>query len=64
MEHVRSKKKLTPPIIAGIVAGASVLVLAGAYCGLCAWVSGNGRLLAYRSPGYAICGAAGGHGNR
>ena len=45
MEHVRSKKKLTPPIIAGIVAGASVLVLAGAYCGLCAWVSGNGRLL-------------------
>src|SRR5699024_6453323 len=45
MEHVRSKKKLTPPIIAGIVAGAAVLVLAGAYCGLCAWVSGNGRLL-------------------
>lgn len=34
MEHVRSKKKLTPPIIAGIVAGAAVLVLAGAYCGL------------------------------
>lgn len=45
MEHVRSKKRLTPPIIAGIVAGAAVLVLAGAYCGLCAWVSGNGRLL-------------------
>lgn len=45
MEHVRSKIKLTPPIIAGIVAGAAVLVLAGAYCGLCAWVSGNGRLL-------------------
>ena len=45
MDQTSPKKKLTPPIIAGIVAGAVVLVLAGAYCGLCAWVSGNGRLL-------------------
>lgn len=45
MEHVSSKKKLTPPIIAAIVVVAVVLVLVGAYCGLCAWVSGNGRLL-------------------
>lgn len=43
MDHVIAKKRLTPPIIAGIVA--VVLVLVGAYCGLCAWVSGNGRLL-------------------
>lgn len=45
MDHVSSKKRLTPPIIAAIVAVAVVLVLVGAYCGLCAWVSGNGRLL-------------------
>ena len=45
MEQTTPQKKLTPPIIAGIVAGGLVLVLAGAYCGLCAWVSGNGRLL-------------------
>lgn len=45
MEQKSPLKKLTPPVLAGIIAGAVVLVLVGAYCGLCAWVSGNGRLL-------------------
>lgn len=45
MNQPSPKKKLSPPILAAIVAGALVVVLAGAYCGLCSWVRGNDRLL-------------------
>ena len=41
----QNKKRLSGLTITLIVVAALVVVLAGAYCGLCRWVQGNGRLL-------------------
>ena len=45
MEGSKQKRKLPAPALAGIIAGVVLVVLAGAYCGLCKWVQDNGRLL-------------------
>lgn len=41
----KQKRALPGPAVVGIVVGAVILILVGAYCGLCAWVRGNGCLL-------------------
>ena len=45
MEQSEQKKRLPAPALAGIIAAAVIVILIGAYCGLCKWVQGNGRLL-------------------
>ena len=45
MEQSREKRKLPVPALAGIIAAVVIVILIGAYCGLCKWVQDNGRLL-------------------
>lgn len=45
MDQTKEKRKLHAPLIAVIVAVVVLGMLAAAYCGLCSWVRGNGRLL-------------------
>ena len=45
MEGSEQKKRLPIKALVAIIAAAVVVVLVGAYCGLCKWVQDNGRLL-------------------
>ena len=45
MEQSKEKKRLPVPALIGIIGAVAVLILVGAYCGLCKWVQDNGRLL-------------------
>ena len=45
MEGSEQKKRLPTKALVAIIAAAVVVVLVGAYCGLCKWVQDNGRLL-------------------
>ena len=45
MERPNPKQNVSIPLVAGIIAAALAVVLAGGYFGMCAWVQGNGRLL-------------------
>ena len=45
MEQSREKRKLPVPALAGIIAAVVIVILIGAYCGLCKWVQDNARLL-------------------
>lgn len=45
MENTVKKRRVPAPVIAVIAAVVVVALVAAAYCGLCNWVKGNGRLL-------------------